>query len=180
MHWRADFHEAYQIDLDRHVADIVCLILPHRRDLSDRRQRKLDQLTKCLVKNRWSIPSTTATGGSRKIWRERQLLEKTWLFREAPKGKSEMLKPDNYEFPFDIVLDGSLAESIEGLYDTWVTYRFKAEVGRKYSKDLVARKPLRIIRTLDPSALELSHAMVCSEVAPGSWRSRAGELTVTV
>jgi hypothetical protein len=41
-----------------------------------------------------------------------------------------------------------------------VMYRFKAEIGRKYVKDIVARKPLRIIRTLDPSALELSHAMV--------------------
>ena len=39
-------------------------------------------------------------------------------------------------------------------------YRFKAEIGRKYAKDIVCRKPLRIIRTLDPSALELSHAMV--------------------
>lgn len=44
--------------------------------------------------------------------------------------------------------------------ETWVMYRFKAEIGRKYAKDIVARKPLRIIRTLDPSALELAHAMV--------------------
>lgn len=41
-----------------------------------------------------------------------------------------------------------------------MTYRFKAEIGRKYAKDIVVRKPLRIIRTLEPSALELSHAMV--------------------
>lgn len=53
-----------------------------------------------------------------------------------------------------------MPESVEGLSETWVMYRFKAEIGRKYAKDIVARKPLRIIRTLDPSALELSHAMV--------------------
>lgn len=53
-----------------------------------------------------------------------------------------------------------MPESVEGLAETWVMYRFKAEIGRKYVKDIVARKPLRIIRTLDPSALELSHAMV--------------------
>lgn len=53
-----------------------------------------------------------------------------------------------------------MPESVEGLHETWVMYRFKAEIGRKYAKDIVVRKPLRIIRTLDPSALELSHAMV--------------------
>lgn len=73
------------------------------------------------------------------------------------------MKPDNYEFPFDIVLEGSLPESVEGLHETWVIYRFKAEIGRKYAKDIVVRKPLRIIRTLDPANLELSHAMVCAE-----------------
>lgn len=67
---------------------------------------------------------------------------------------------DNYEFPFDVVLEGSLPESVEGLHDTWVTYRFKAEIGRKYARDIVIRKPVRIVRTLDPSALELAHAMV--------------------
>ena len=56
-----------------------------------------------------------------------------------------------------------MPESVEGLSETWVMYRFKAEIGRKYAKDIVARKPLRIIRTLDPSALELSHAMVRGE-----------------
>jgi hypothetical protein len=48
-----------------------------------------------------------------------------------------------------------MPESVEGLSETWVMYRFKAEIGRKYAKDIVARKPLRIIRTLDPSALVL-------------------------
>lgn len=59
-----------------------------------------------------------------------------------------------------MILEGSLPESVEGLAETWVTYRFKAEIGRKYAKDIVMRKPLRIIRTLPPAALELSHAMV--------------------
>lgn len=59
-----------------------------------------------------------------------------------------------------------MPESVEGLSETWVMYRFKAEIGRKYAKDIVARKPLRIIRTLDPSALELSHAMVSLRSAP--------------
>lgn len=66
----------------------------------------------------------------------------------------------NYEFPFEIILEGSLSETVEGLPDNWVIYRFKAEIGRKYAKDIIVRKPLRIIRTLESTALELSHAMV--------------------
>lgn len=70
------------------------------------------------------------------------------------------MMPDNYEYPFDIVLDGGLPESIEGLPESWIVYRFKGEIGRKYSKDIQIRKPLRIIRTLGPSALETAHEMV--------------------
>lgn len=107
----------------------------------------------------WHLPSTSTAGG-RKSWRERVFYDKTWRFRDPGKGKTEVLPAGNYEYPFDVVLEGSMPESVEGLSETWVMYRFKAEIGRKYAKDIVCRKPLRIIRTLDPSALELSHAMV--------------------
>ncbi|EGC49237.1 conserved hypothetical protein [Histoplasma capsulatum var. duboisii H88] len=96
----------------------------------------------------------------RKPAREHTFFEKTWSFKDAGKNKLETLPAGNYDFPFDIILPGSLPESIEGLRDTFITYRFKAEIGRKYAKSIVVRKPLRIIRTLDPSALELSHAML--------------------
>lgn len=112
-----------------------------------------------LMCRSWHLPSSSASGG-RKNWREKSFYEKTWRFREPGKGKTETLRAGNYEYPFDVVLEGSLPESIEGLTDTYVTYRFKAEINRKYAKDIVVRKPLRIIRTLEPSALELAHAMV--------------------
>ena len=83
-----------------------------------------------------------------------------WTFRDAGKNKSETLKADNYEYPFEIVLEGSLPESVEGLPDSFVVYRLKAEIARKYAKDIVVRKPLRIVRTLSSNALELAHAMV--------------------
>ena len=86
--------------------------------------------------------------------------EKSWKFKEGGKGKTEILRAGNYEYPFDLILDGSLSETVEGLRDNWVTYRFKAEIGRKYTKDIVVRRPLRIIRALERTALELSHAMV--------------------
>ncbi|CAG7920099.1 unnamed protein product [Penicillium olsonii] len=113
----------------------------------------------------WQLPSTSASGG-RKSWRERVFYEKTWRFRDPGKGKTEILPAGNYEYPFDVILEGSMPESVEGLTETWVMYRFKAEIGRKYAKDIVARKPLRIIRTLDPSALELSHAMSVDNIWP--------------
>ncbi|KAJ6160940.1 HECT-type ubiquitin ligase-interacting protein creD [Penicillium chermesinum] len=113
----------------------------------------------------WHLPSSSASGG-RKSWRERVFYDKTWRFRDAGKGKTEVLAAGNYEYPFDVVLEGSMPESVEGLSETWVMYRFKAEIGRKYAKDIVARKPLRIIRTLDPSALELSHAMSVDNIWP--------------
>lgn len=116
-------------------------------------------LTLSIHYTSWHLPATAA-GTTRKPYKEKVFFEKKWSFREAGKGKTETLPADNYEFPFEVVLDGSLPESVEGMHDTWVTYRFKAEIGRKYARDITVRKPLRIIRTLDPSALELSHAMV--------------------
>ncbi|GMG52898.1 unnamed protein product [Aspergillus oryzae var. brunneus] len=112
----------------------------------------------------WHLPSSSA-GGGRKSWRERVIYEKTWRFRDPGKGKTEILPAGNYEYPFNLVLEGNMPESIEGLSDTYITYRFKAEIGRKYAKDIIVRKPLRIIRTLEPSALELAHAMV-SDTSP--------------
>ena len=86
--------------------------------------------------------------------------EKVWTFRDPGKGRTETLMPENYEYPFDIVLHGGLPESIEGLPESWIIYRFKADIGRKYAKDVQIRKPLRIVRTLGPSALETAHEMV--------------------
>ncbi|KAI5289172.1 hypothetical protein KEM54_004292 [Ascosphaera aggregata] len=116
--------------------------------------------------SRVSWHSSAPGPGSRRASRERTFFEQTWTFKDAGKGKTELLPVDNYEFPFDLILNGSLPESVEGLHDSWITYRFKAEIGRKYAKDLTVRKPLKIIRTLDPSALELAHAMSVENVWP--------------
>lgn len=113
----------------------------------------------------WHLPSSSA-GGGRKSWRERVIYEKTWKFRDPGKSKTEILPAGNYEYPFNLVLEGNMPESIEGLSDTYITYRFKAEIGRKYAKDIIVRKPLRIIRTLEPSALELAHAMSVENIWP--------------
>ena len=78
-----------------------------------------------------------------------------------------MLPSGNYEWPFELVVNGSMAESIEGLADSHITYKLKATVARgKLVYDLHAYKPLRIVRTLDPAALELAHAMTVENIWP--------------
>ncbi|KAI5294029.1 hypothetical protein KEM52_004831 [Ascosphaera acerosa] len=116
--------------------------------------------------SRVSWHSQTPGTANRRPCRERSFFEKIWTFKDAGRARTETLPVDNYEFPFDLILSGSMPESVEGLQDSFITYRFKAEIGRKYAKDIIVRKPLRIIRTLDPSALELAHAMSVENVWP--------------
>jgi len=60
-----------------------------------------------------------------------------------------------------------MAESVEGLPDSHIIYKLKATVARgKLAYDLHAWKPVRVVRTLDPSALELAHAMTVENVWP--------------
>lgn len=51
--------------------------------------------------------------------------------------------------------------SVEGIEDNWVIYRMKATIEKgMLQPNKVTRKHVRFIRTLDASALELSHEMV--------------------
>jgi arrestin-related trafficking adapter 4/5/7 len=84
----------------------------------------------------------------------------------SSKGTSS-LPAGNYEWPFELVIPGSMAESVEGLPDSHLVYKLKATVARgKLAYDLHAWKPVRVVRTLDPSALELAHAMTVENVWP--------------
>ncbi|KAJ9613956.1 hypothetical protein H2200_002092 [Cladophialophora chaetospira] len=114
----------------------------------------------------WQSSSTSSMSGRRTAYKEKTFFEKSWTFRDAGKGKTETLQPDNYEWPFSTILEGALPESVEGLKDAWIIYRLKAEISRKRGRDIVIRKPLRVVRTLDSSALELSHAMSVENIWP--------------
>lgn len=82
-------------------------------------------------------------------------------------SRGTLLPAGNYEWPFELVIPGSMAESVEGLSDSHVVYKLKATIARgKLAYDLHAWKPVRLIRTLDPSALELAHAMTVENVWP--------------
>ena len=82
-------------------------------------------------------------------------------------SKSITLAAANYEWPFELVIPGSMAESVEGLKDVRVGYNLKATVARgRLSADLHAYKSVRIIRTLAPGDLELAHAMTVENIWP--------------
>lgn len=82
-------------------------------------------------------------------------------------GKGHTLYPDNYEWPFSVPIEGSMAESVEGLDVAFITYRLRANIAMgKYHKDHQRQKVVRIVRTLDSDALELAHAMTVENIWP--------------
>jgi hypothetical protein len=81
--------------------------------------------------------------------------------------KGVTLQPGNYEWPFELMLNGDTTESVEGLREASISYRLKATISRgKLLHDIHAEKPLRIIRTLQASALEILHAMSIENIWP--------------
>ncbi|KAL1841662.1 hypothetical protein VTJ49DRAFT_6768 [Mycothermus thermophilus] len=80
--------------------------------------------------------------------------------RQLTKGVT--LPPGNYEWPFELTLGGDTIESVEGLREASITYKLKAIVSRPNKilhPEIPAEKSLRVIRTLQASALEFLHAM---------------------
>lgn len=115
----------------------------------------------------------TATGMSNnRVEKTMEIFNYLWpkfVGGDGPSSSSKgvTLGATNYEWPFELIIPGSMAESIEGLADSHIVYRLKCTVARgKFAADLHAYKHVRIIRTLDPSALELSHAMAVENVWP--------------
>ncbi|KAK0707561.1 hypothetical protein B0H67DRAFT_497009 [Lasiosphaeris hirsuta] len=81
--------------------------------------------------------------------------------------KGVTLPAGNYEWPFELMLPGCTTESVEGIREARITYKLKATVARgKLAYDLHAWKRLRIIRTLESSALEFLHAMSVENIWP--------------
>lgn len=102
-----------------------------------------------------------------KVDRTTEIMRHNWTPFVGETNHHNVLAPGNYEWPFEIRLSGETPESVEGLYQTGITYLFKATVSRgKLAKNLHAYKRLRIIRTLAPSALELNHAMSVENIWP--------------
>lgn len=105
---------------------------------------------------------------SRTVKHEEVFFEKKWNFLENSSGHTlYSVKPNNYEYPFSIHLEGSLPESVEGLMGAHVVYRLKARIVRgKFSHDITAKKHLRVIRMLAPGSQELMQTMSVENLWP--------------
>ena len=127
----------------------------------------------------WSDSRATPTGiASQKVDRTTTILRHRWqpfvgIGAEAPSSppgtatKGVTLAAGNYEWPFELLLPGETCESVEGLPEANITYKLKATVTRgKLAYDLHAYKRLRIIRSLESSALEFLHAMSVENIWP--------------
>ncbi|GAP91271.1 putative carbon catabolite repression protein [Rosellinia necatrix] len=116
----------------------------------------------------WLDGKQTPSGiHNQKVDRTTAILKHNWTPFVGETNHHNTLAPGNYEWPFEIMLAGDTPESVEGLYQTGITYLFKATVSRgKLAKNLHAYKRLRIVRTLEPAALELNHAMSVENVWP--------------
>ncbi|EGW33260.1 uncharacterized protein SPAPADRAFT_60600 [Spathaspora passalidarum NRRL Y-27907] len=78
-----------------------------------------------------------------------------------------MLTPGNYEIPFSAILPGNIPESIEGLPGCSSIYRLEATIDRgKFHSSIVAKKRVRVIRTLTTDAVELSETMAVDNTWP--------------
>lgn len=93
---------------------------------------------------------------------EEHFFRQSWDFL-IPRGRifGETVEKGNYAWNFEQEVPGNWSESVEGLPDTYIIYRLKATVDRgMLQPKMVIRKPLRIIRTLDPSSIELCQPAV--------------------
>ncbi|OHE97992.1 arrestin [Colletotrichum orchidophilum] len=117
----------------------------------------------------WDYSKIAASGvSSQKVDKTTTLLQHRWApFVGGTGGKNTILPAGNYEWPFEYTLPGNTAESVEGIPEASITYKLKATVARgKLAYDLHAYKALRIIRTLEPAALEFLHAMSVENIWP--------------
>jgi len=140
---------------------VLCLQAPLK--MEDVRLRLVGTL-----RHSWADPRGSAPGVSgQKVDKTTTILEHRWAPFVGTHGKSMTLPAGNYEWPFDYMLPGNMAESVEGIPEASITYRLRATVGRgKLAYDLHANKHLRIIRTLEPGALEFLHAMSVENIWP--------------
>jgi hypothetical protein len=138
------------------IKGVVVLCLPSQLKMEDVRLR----LTGTLRMN-------SSTTSSQKGDRITTVLEHRWAPFYGNPGKSTTLPAGNYEYPFEYTLPGDTAETVAGMPEASITYRLKATVGRgKLAYDLHAYKHLRVIRTLEPGALEFHHAMSVENTWP--------------
>lgn len=102
---------------------------------------------------------------SRKVDKTRTLVNHKWAPFVGRRGKSMTLPAGNYEFPFELVLRGDTAETVEGLPDASITYCLQATARcGKVPYGLHAKKCLRIVRTFKPGTIALPQALSINNI----------------
>ncbi|KAL4884843.1 hypothetical protein BJY04DRAFT_214726 [Aspergillus karnatakaensis] len=91
---------------------------------------------------RVALPTRTSWKKSR----EEVFFTQSWEFHDPYRTTPQILPVGDYKFPFSVLLEGSLPETVEGMKVASIEYSFTAEIGRKRGKDITFHKPLRIIR----------------------------------
>lgn len=87
--------------------------------------------------------------------------------RTDSNSSSHTLVQGNYEIPFSAVLPGSMPESVEGLPGASVVYKLEAVIDKgKFHNKMVAKKHLRVLRTLTTDAVELSETVAVDNTWP--------------
>ncbi|KAK6214403.1 hypothetical protein LQW54_004452 [Pestalotiopsis sp. IQ-011] len=158
--FRGNEHEAAGQLLKGNV--VLCLREPLRVE-----DVHLRLLGNCRIA--WIEAKQTPTGiHNQKVDKTTTVLKHSWNpFIGGPQSHGQILAAGNYEWPFELLLPGDSAESVEGLYQTNISYVLKATVSRgKLAKNHHAYKRVRVIRTLDPTALEFNHAMSVENIWP--------------
>lgn len=85
----------------------------------------------------------------------------------SPKPGNHILVAGNYEFPFSAVLPGDMPESVEGLPGASLVYRLEATIDRgKFHAPMVAKRHIRVIRTLTTDAAELTETVAVDNTWP--------------
>lgn len=71
------------------------------------------------------------------------------------------------ELPFELVIPGDTAESVEGMSNGSIIYRLQATVERgRFSNNLVSRKLVRIVRTIGSDSFDLTQSLAIENTWP--------------
>jgi arrestin-related trafficking adapter 4/5/7 len=119
---------------------------------------------KVRLEGRWKVswsqngPSTPHSSAQGMVKDRGTLVneEQTIFPSNMQTGSTHRIAPGKHEWRFKFIMDPTLPESVEGLVGNCIVYNLTAEIDRGYmSKALMARKHVRIIRTLSRDMAEM-------------------------
>ncbi|RSM02428.1 hypothetical protein CDV31_010930 [Fusarium ambrosium] len=88
------------------------------------------------------------------------LLQHKWPLFIGSRDTSTTLPAGNYEWPFNFILPGNTAETVEDIPEARITYALKATITRpKLLRDVRTRKRLRVFRIPSPDTLEMMQSL---------------------